>query len=364
MTYSWPNNIGLLSVVRWGDGYGEKRRVNGATRDNAAAAVYPAAGGWGGTPSPSVGALWETRASTSDDSWASVCWSSALQLFCAVGTNSVATSPDGVRWTARTASVNHTSVCWSPELGLFCAVRNTGTGTRVQTSPDGITWTTRISAADVSWSAVCWSPQLFLFCAVSATGTGNRVMTSPDGVTWTTQTTAADIQYTSICWAAELGLFCAVANTGTGNRVQTSPDGITWTSGTVGVDSAWESVCWSSDAGLFLVVAESGNERFATSRNGVDWTAINTVSLFNSCVCTSAIWVAELGQFVICNRSTNALFFVVSTDGVSFTRLADTSGNSGWRSICYAPELRMLCAVTQAGTGNRFATSSDSILLP
>lgn len=276
MTYSWPNNIGLLSVVRWGDGYGEKRRVNGATRDNAAAAVYPAAGGWGGTPSPSVGALWETRASTSDDSWASVCWSSALQLFCAVGTNSVATSPDGVRWTARTASVNHTSVCWSPELGLFCAVRNTGTGTRVQTSPDGITWT----------------------------------------------------------------------------------------SGTVGVDSAWESVCWSSDAGLFLVVAESGNERFATSRNGVDWTAINTVSLFNSCVCTSAIWVAELGQFVICNRSTNALFFVVSTDGVSFTRLADTSGNSGWRSICYAPELRMLCAVTQAGTGNRFATSSDSILLP
>lgn len=59
--------------------------------------------------------------------WRAVCWSSELRLFCAVGDNKAATSPDGATWTERAIpSGNKHSVGWSRKLRIFCAVGDDG----------------------------------------------------------------------------------------------------------------------------------------------------------------------------------------------------------------------------------------------
>jgi hypothetical protein len=163
------------------------------------------------------------------NAWQGIAWSPELNLFCAVGgSGGVATSPDGITWTARTASESNSwyGVAWSPELNLFCAVSTSGTN-RVMTSPDGITWTARSAAAANNWISITWSPELLLFCAAAQTGT-NRLMTSPDGITWTARGSSTN-ELTSVTWSPELGIFCAMALDNS-NRCQTSAFPRKWTS--------------------------------------------------------------------------------------------------------------------------------------
>ena len=101
--------------------------------------------------------------------WRSMCWSSKLRKFCAVGdgTNHVALSSDGKTWNAYTAPYeNLTSVCWGEEAGLFCAVSRTNNV--AFTSKDGINWTEHNTPAG-AWNSVCWSSRLKMFCAVGNT---------------------------------------------------------------------------------------------------------------------------------------------------------------------------------------------------
>lgn len=62
-----------------------------------------------------------------DEKWRNVCWSPEQGLFCAVGDNKAATSPDGATWTERAIpSGNKHSVGWSRKLRIFCAVGDDG----------------------------------------------------------------------------------------------------------------------------------------------------------------------------------------------------------------------------------------------
>lgn len=120
-------------------------------------------------------------------------WITAAQLAAAIATGQFAerTMPDE-KWR---------NVCWSPELGLFCAVG----GNKAATSPDGVTWTEH-PMPEGKWSAVCWSPEQGLFCAVG----DNKAATSPDGATWAERAIPKG-QRRAVCWSPKLGLFCAVA---------------------------------------------------------------------------------------------------------------------------------------------------------
>ena len=297
---------------------------------------------------------WTAR-SAPTSSWRSVCWSPELSIFVAVaytGTNMVMTSPDGITWTARSASENSywMSVCWSPELSIFVAVANSGTGTnRVMTSPDGITWTTRSAAEANAWYSVCWSPELSIFVAVAYNGT-NRVMTSPDGITWTARSASEANEWMSVCWSPELSIFVAVARTGT-NRVMTSPDGITWTARSA-PSSSWRSVCWSPELSIFVAVAYSGTNRVMTSPDGITWTA-RSASEANDWwdVC----WSPELSIFVaVANSGTNRV--MTSPDGITWTARS-AAENNNWFSVCWSPELSIFVAVAETGT-NRVMTSA------
>lgn len=82
-----------------------------------------------------------------------------------------------------------TSVCWSPALNLFCAVASDGTN-RIMTSPDGEAWTVRTTPIVLSWVSVAWSTVQAKFIAVasdSASGGGknnNQVVSSSNGTDW------------------------------------------------------------------------------------------------------------------------------------------------------------------------------------
>ena len=124
--------------------------------------------------------------------------------------------------------------------GKFVAVANNGTH-RVMTSPDGVTWTAQTATEASSWNSVTYANGLFV--AVNSNGT-HRVMTSPDGITWTAQTAAEANGWNSVTYGT--GVFVAVASSGT-HRVMTSPDGVTWTAQTAAEANAWLSVTDATD---------------------------------------------------------------------------------------------------------------------
>src|SRR5574341_1489350 len=168
------------------------------------------------------------------------------------------TSPDGITWTDYgTLPIGDNAICWSRELGLFVAVGQSG---RVATSPDGINWTARTPVAATNWNDVIWSPELALFVAVGpgATGVTDAVMTSPDGINWTLRTAASNLIWQAVCWSPELGLLAAVAVNSATATIMTSPDGITWTSLANAADNSWNAVTYAPRLGIFIAVAATG----------------------------------------------------------------------------------------------------------
>lgn len=333
-----------------------------------------------------TGTTWELTSSVVeavDNEWRSLCWSPTLNLFCAVASsgtgNRVMTSPDGEVWTVQTSAADNDwqSVCWSSSLILFVAVSSSGVGNRVMTSPNGVTWTIRVSAADNDWQSVCWSGSLFV--AVAETGGGDRVMTSPDGVVWTIRVSAADYAWKSVCFASDISLFCAVAATANITNVMTSPDGLAWTIRTSGLNSKWEAICWHSTILKFVVVASSGSVRAMYSLDGITWVVSEGGTITRTQYVAPGIdrevtiteyWalyaVCEYqGQFVAIGThadsagSDGAHYAWVSSDGVTWVEY-EVIINS-WRTICFAPELPLVAALSIAGTGDRVIVSEDAI---
>src|SRR5690606_12150571 len=109
----------------------------------------------------------------------------------------------GFPWTARTAVASSwNSVTYGN--GLFVAVATDGTN-RVMTSPDGINWTARTATQANQWRSVTYGNDLFVTVANSGT---DRVMTSLDGINWTARTAASAYSWRSVTY--DNGLFVAV----------------------------------------------------------------------------------------------------------------------------------------------------------
>lgn len=185
-------------------------------------ALFVAVGGVAGIiMSSSTGAAWTQRVTPSASGWIDVAWSPALAKFIAIsaGSGACMESADGITWTnhATFPVGNYRALAWAPEISLFVAV---GDGGLVATSPDGVVWTTRTAAAALDWSGVSWSGSIF--AAVSTSGTGSRIMTSPDGIVWTSQASPADNDWQALGWSSTLSMFASVATTGTGTRIMTT----------------------------------------------------------------------------------------------------------------------------------------------
>jgi chromosome segregation ATPase len=314
---------------------------------------------------------------TSNNLWQSVCWSPELELFVAVGSNTldtsnnVMTSRNGINWTYGITpdSKFYRNVVWSPQLNLFVAVSSSdvsGNFQRVITSPDGFNWTLR-NTPDTQWWNVCWSAELGLFVAVArfnATlmdGSGNLVMTSPDGENWTPRQTPVNNNWSSVVWSPERSLFVAVSNDASGNdasgvnnnKVMTSSDGINWNLQYTPYNR-WNTLAWSPELGMFVALAAGGSPDGTTdtkamsSPDGINWTIRSTANSPFQLNYGQVIWIAEVGLFVAVAPGTNGSsnkYIGYSSNGVnwSFTNTLPNTNNYG--SIAWSPELGMLVAM-------------------
>jgi hypothetical protein len=179
-------------------------------------------------------------------------------LFVRVATNAVATSTNGATWTQGTIS-NGTWGSITFANGLFVAAANTGTPA-IATSPDGINWTARASAPAAPTGYAQQGPAFGNgIWVVPSRGTAN-VITSPDGVTWTQQTGALPANTDWFNCAFGAGLFIATGrNTG---ATALSTDGINWTAGPSRAVQDWRGLTFGND--LFV---QTG----VTATNTITW---------------------------------------------------------------------------------------------
>jgi hypothetical protein len=251
----------------------------------------------------SAGNKWTDRgALPSNISWQSICYGDGLFAVIAFSgtTSQVATSPDGINWTART-TIDNDWIGITYGNGLFVAVSDDGTYTDslIMTSTDGIIWTphadsnsaknicygggkfVKVNSGSIgnnigySTDGINWIMQHFpmneLFDVVYGNGLfvavakNDSLITSPDGINWTGRAASSAKDWVGVTYGN--GLFVAVANNVSGAMVMTSPDGTTWTGRTPPLNG-WYSVAYG--AGQFVAVSVWGY--VMTSIDGINWT--------------------------------------------------------------------------------------------
>lgn len=132
--------------------------------------------------------------------------------------NCIATSEnDGETWTTRThpAGGRIDKPVWigSQFVGV-------GTSGAIATSPDGVSWTARASGVTATLRGAAASPN-----ALVVVGDGGTILSSADGgVSWTPRTSGTTFSLKRVAWTG--GEFLAVGNTG---RLLRSVDGVAWT---------------------------------------------------------------------------------------------------------------------------------------
>jgi fibronectin type 3 domain-containing protein len=177
--------------------------------------------------------------------------------FVGVGPSGVATSADGVTWTAVPINLGAgplIRVAWNGSL--WVAV---GNGGLLLTSPDGAVWTPRVSPTEKNLAGVAWSGSLWV-----AVGQARTILTSGNGADWTPVDAGAGGDLTSVIWTGTR--FVAV---GQGGTVMMSDNGSAWTTSAVAGEDWLTDVI--SVGGQLVVVAWDGT--VLTKSVFTDWTA-------------------------------------------------------------------------------------------
>jgi hypothetical protein len=261
---------------------------------------------WATTPLPSDVALSKVR-------WARGQW---IGLSSGGGEylNGIFTSADGVSWTRRLPDVNPTGVAWNGSQYLAVGTASDN-GPVVATSPDGVQWTAKPSVDHLPMNDVASDGRQWVVTSVlaSAPTPYEVVLTSEDGVTWRQSSFAGFGDVASVVrWTGTS--FITLGSYG----YATSADGTDWTVSPV-VDLS--VVTWAGDH--FVAVGSTsatGQGAALTSSDGEAWTAASqppdgTVS--------AAVWT---GTQVVAVGSGGSVF--TSPDGDAWTRRASLATGS------------------------------------
>ena len=214
-------------------------------------------------------------------------------------------------WNSRTIPTgNWKKMIWVDELKILIGISISTSGNRMMTSSNGIDWAYVVGAPSIALQDIVWSPELSLLVLVLLSEiTASAIYTSSDAITWTPRTTATikilQVDFSinklnSVAWSPELNLFASIADNG---YIITSSNGINWNNrGQPNGNVNGQDIIWASDR--FVAVYQGGSHRVFTSQNGIDWTKV-VVSL------------------------------------------------NAWNSVAWSPQLSLLCAVADSGTGNK-----------
>ena len=275
-----------------------------------------------------------------------IVYANGLWVATGQGTNSLATSTDGMNWTSR--SVNASRVAYGKDgsgNGMWVTI---GSSRNFATSYDGITWTARTTTA-ISSSASC----IFLIYANNcwaATTSDSYIVTSLDGILWTNRgynnvkDCLAYAQYTYT-----KPMYVAVGAGITNQTLIGSTDGTNWTQypynqpfSTAGHGVAWNGVNW-------IAVGKGGNN-IASSDDGINWTGYPFLSnqgndvVYGKDGSGNGLWVAagEGGSAIATSPNGkiwtvgvgSTIFYYGISTGVAYGK--DGSGNGLWAATGYA----------------------------
>lgn len=217
---SWTTNTGLPASQLWSSiAYG-----NG---------VYVAVSKTSGTAyaTSTNGSTWTARTSLPSGVYSEVLYAGGK--FVAVGTNIVATSTDGLTWSAGTIPAG----TWGGVTygnGVYVAVQSVSSSTAAS-STDGATWTARTLPSAQTWTDVAYGNGNFI--AVSSTSSAASPI-SADGVTWSTTALPTGVNYAAINYTN--GVWVTVAS-GTATAY-TSTDSASWSTRTMPSSATWSGL--------------------------------------------------------------------------------------------------------------------------
>ena len=278
--------------------------------------IFLATGSGTNTIATSVdGISWVPRGTPIGTTIFSVVWNGSLWLAGGNPTSTplssnLATSPDGITWTRivnnyyNIISGVQSKGAWGSTLSL-AVFGGTASSSTYYTSSDGSIWTRR-SGPTYFW-AVAWNGFYFI-----ATTTNTTIYRSTDGLNWTVYTVfPSGVQSYGIVWAPSLALWvCTAFNVSgiTNNVISSSTDGISWSARfSIATGTGFNDVAWSG--ANFLAV---GNTTAQFSSNGTTWTSTGfrpTSSVIYGIAWNGAVWVA--GGTV----STVSMFYNTSSTG-------------------------------------------------
>jgi len=179
-------------------------------------------------------------------------------LFVAVGSFSIFTSPDAVTWTPRTSpiAVSFSDIAFFG--GVFIAVGG-GSSDRIIRSTDGINWSTVTTPPSVTSAINGVSYGGGKWVAVAA---GKSAVSTDNGLVWTTYTNSVLSLANGISYAN--GVFVATILAG----IAYSTDGQNWTEVTIPATGIPNDVCFFSQK-YFMVTT---NGEIYSSPSGAVWT--------------------------------------------------------------------------------------------
>jgi hypothetical protein len=278
------------------------------------------------------------------------------------GTTKLATSPDGITWTARAHPT--TAFGWGVKGvayngSMWVAVgagSSTAPGT-IATSGDGINWTAVAESPFTEANGVAWNGSMWV-----AVGKGTaKIATSTDGVNWTGRTAPFNDAGHGVAWGNNQWVAVGGGAAAFGPMIATSPDGITWTSRGrhfmyAGLGVAYNGSMWVATGHKGPYASDGGYPTLKTSTDGASWTArASQVTHGLSAVASNgALWVA------VGNSGAGAARITTSANGLDWTlRTVPEGFTNNISAVAWNGSMWVAGGV---GTGGvRLATSADGI---
>lgn len=229
-----------------------------------------------------------------------------------------------------------------------CAHSTNGTSWTVNNLPTAGTTTLGATIGGVArtlqgWQDIASNGSIFVVVGANDAASANKgCVTSSDGITWTVRNIPSPAGYvwTNVIWNGSI--FCAIGyrNSGGERASATSSDGITWnflntaTNATSPVPGG--GLAYGSGKFISIAAGSLGTTNFATSTNGLNWTAATSGSggstndlVINSLVYGSGKFVAVGEEIALGSNS------MYSIDGITWTIPSSSNPDTAIYSVIW-----------------------------
>lgn len=169
---------------------------------------------------------WDVVTLPSSSNWYGIAQSTTTGRIVAIanGGQSAYSTDGGKNWTAGGALPAGTWIAVVEAFGLFIALNNDNSNPGIATSADGVAWTARATAVAGGWKdIIVGGGRAVIFVG----GLGGFCYSSTDGITWTARTNVAGDRWT---YHEKAALYVGAG--GSATSAYTSPDLVTWTTRT------------------------------------------------------------------------------------------------------------------------------------